>query len=102
MGGKTECEAGGMAAADSGMPEQWIKRARMVRWATNQYKDILSVGTGDIGSGGKTVGQSRWFATRSEDASLCGVASSDTEAVYPSRSNDTDGSGDCGDTRRGK
>lgn len=105
MGGKTEYEAGGMAAAGSGMPEQWIKRAGMVRRATNQYKDILSVGTGDIGSGGKTVGQSRGFAARSEGASLCGAASSDTEAVYPirgSRSNDTYGSGDRGDTRRGK
>lgn len=105
MGNKTECETGGMAAAGSGMPEQWIKRARMVCWATNQYEDILSLGTGGIESGGKTVGVSRGFAARSEGASLCGVASSDTEAVYPiqgSRSNDTYGSGDRGDTRRGK
>lgn len=104
-GRQTECEAGGMAAAGSGMPEQRIKRAKMVRRAINQYEDVLLMGMGGTESGGKAVGLSRNDTAGSEGASLCRTANTGTEAIYAirrCRSNDTYGSCDGGNTRRRK
>ena len=55
MGSETAGAAAGMAAACNGVPEQRVKRAGVVRRAANQHEDILPLGTGNIGSGGKTA-----------------------------------------------